>query len=106
MKKYKLVLSIILLVFFVLSILGYNYYALIENQSNHTGVGLYNIKIFYLIISIIPFILAYFFRKDKKSRNILIISGILGLLLVFNIWLFEKICIMQNYENWIHNRMC
>ena len=37
---------------------------------------------------------------------LIIIAAILGLIFVFNIWMFEEKCIMLFYGDWIHRHMC
>ncbi len=106
MKNTKLTVSIIFLVFILLSILGFNYYVLIENQANHTGLELDKVKIIYLIISALAILLSFIFKSEKKVRNLLIISAILGLIFVLNIWIFEEKCIMLFYGDWIQRNMC
>ncbi|MFH1284910.1 MAG: hypothetical protein ABIH78_05000 [Candidatus Peregrinibacteria bacterium] len=101
MKKLNLILSIIFLAFITVSIIFYNYYSLIENQSNHTGLDLIKVKIVYLMFSAITFVLAYAIKSNKKAKKIFVISGILSLLFVANIWIFEKTGIMLYYEDWI-----
>lgn len=101
MKKAYSILSIISLTFISLSIIYYNYYSLIANQSNHTGIDLMKVKIAYLVLSITIGIIAIGIKSNKTVKKILIITGILGLLFVTNIWIFEKIEVMLKYEDWL-----
>lgn len=102
----KLIISIVFLAFILLSIISFNYYALIGNQSNHTGFEVGKIKIIYLAISALAISLSFLFKSEKRARNILIISGSLGLIFVLNMWIFEKECIMLFYDDWIQKNMC
>jgi len=101
MKKLKFILSIIFLAFIAISIISYNYYSLIDNQSNHTGLDLMKVKIFYLGFSLIAIVVALIIKSNKKAKKNFIISSILGLVFIFNIWIFEKTEIMLYYEDWV-----
>ena len=101
MKNIKQITSIISLAFILISMVFYNYYSLIENQSGHTGLELIKFKFAYLIFAIVTLLVGFIIKTDKKAKKLFIISGILGFIFIANIWLFEKTGIMMNYEDWL-----
>ncbi|MBD3330003.1 hypothetical protein GF354_00565 [Candidatus Peregrinibacteria bacterium] len=101
MEKIKHIISIIFLVFVSTSIIAYNYYSLIANDTNHTGLDLLKVKALYLIFSLIAFGMVFMGKSNKKAKIVFTISAILGLAFIANIWLFEKTEIMLYYSDWL-----
>jgi len=103
-KIKKKIIKFTPLIFIIVSILGYYAYCFIYNPSGHTGMDLDKIKSFYLVFSAFFLILGAVKFFKKTQRNIFLLSALLGFLLVFNVRVFEKSCILvSEYESWIKN---
>ncbi len=82
----------------------FNFYSLVYNNSNHTGI---NFKIYSLLFIIISIIInlynLLYFRKKKLSTPYIIL--IITIFVFINVLFFEKYNIMLTYEKWIEKGM-
>jgi hypothetical protein len=94
----------VLIVIATISMIAFfNYYSLVENQTNHTG---FNLNLLYCMFKFIIIIVSYLlFNQEKKRWVISIISIVMALLGMANVSYFQNNNIMLNYEEFVDRGM-
>jgi hypothetical protein len=81
----------------------FNYYSLVENQTNHTG---FNLNLLYYVFGFIIIIVSYLLIKQEKKRWVISIIAILVTILgMGNVRYFQNNNIMLNYDDFIEKGM-
>jgi hypothetical protein len=96
----------IIIYFELLIILGFNFYSLVLNNTNHCGFDTFILVPILILITIVA-IRIYLISKDKRKENQRKIIFLVAfcIFVILNIILYEKFNIMMKYELWLDKGM-
>ncbi len=91
------------------SVLIFNYYSILGNATNHSGIPLNVLLILYLVTLLITLVIIFIGWKSHNHSKIafflLAALAMISLLGFINIIAYEQLNIMMSYEAWLHKGM-